>query len=191
MLPSAPLVLTAPRARSLAAAMEAEAQPMIESLRLKLDDPPVIAPPAPCLSYSGEDFGAKIHLVCFGELAQAPRPPVCLPLTRPCSLRAHPPSPPPRRTLPPARLHARPRPLPAAGKCKSMGVDHIGTVPAALTTYLAIQAFRPDVVISAGTCGGFAARGAAIADVFVSTRMVNHDRRIPLPVRGMGVCVCV
>jgi 5'-methylthioadenosine nucleosidase len=72
-----------------------------------------------------------------------------------------------------------------------MGVDHIGTVPAALTTYLAIQAFRPDVVISAGTCGGFAARGAAIADVFVSTRMVNHDRRIPLPVRGMGGCVCV
>ncbi len=48
------------------AAMEAEAAPLIKRLNLKLDDPPVIPPPAPCLSYSGEDFGATIHLVCFG-----------------------------------------------------------------------------------------------------------------------------
>ncbi len=61
-------------------------------------------------------------------------------------------------------------------------MDNVGTVPAALTTYLAIQAFRPDVVISTGTAGGFRSRGAQIADVFVSTAMVNHDRRIPLPV---------
>ena len=62
-------------------------------------------------------------------------------------------------------------------------MDNVGTVPAALTAYLAIQAFRPDIVISAGTAGGFRSRGAAIADVFVSTGMVNHDRRIPIPVR--------
>ncbi|PSC71393.1 Ribosome production factor 1 isoform A [Micractinium conductrix] len=67
------------------------------------------------------------------------------------------------------------------GKCKATGVDNVGTVPAALTTYLAIQAFKPDVVISTGTAGGFRSRGAAIADVFVSTGMVNHDRRIPIP----------
>ena len=36
---------------------------------------------------------------------------------------------------------------------------------------------------AAGTAGGFRSRGAAIADVFVSTGMVNHDRRIPIPVR--------
>lgn len=70
----------------------------------------------------------------------------------------------------------------AAGKCKATGVDNVGTVPAALTAYLAIQAFKPDIVISAGTAGGFRSRGAAIADVFVSTGMVNHDRRIPIPV---------
>lgn len=110
-------------------------------------------------------------------------------------------------------------------------MDNVGTVPAALTTYLAIQAFKPDIVISAGTppaaavaaaafllaiaalsskpldplwacalpppfcsslclgwwlsagtAGGFRSRSAAIADVFVSTGMVNHDRRIPIPV---------
>jgi 5'-methylthioadenosine nucleosidase len=60
-------------------------------------------------------------------------------------------------------------------------VDNVGTVPAALATYLAVQAFSPDLVISTGTAGGFAARGAAIADVFLSTAMVNHDRRIPIP----------
>jgi 5'-methylthioadenosine nucleosidase len=43
------------------------------------------------------------------------------------------------------------------------------------------QTFKPDVVISTGTAGGFASRGAAIADIFVSTAMVNHDRRIPIP----------
>lgn len=29
-------------------------------------------------------------------------------------------------------------------------MDNVGTVPAALTTYLAIQAFQPDIVISTG-----------------------------------------
>lgn len=65
----------------------------------------------------------------------------------------------------------------------------MGTVPAALTTYLAIQAFKPDLVISTGTAGGFRSCGAAIADVFVSTATVNHDRRIPIPgfdVYGIG-----
>ena len=65
-------------------------------------------------------------------------------------------------------------------------MDQVGTVPAALTTYLAIQAFQPDIVISTGTAGGFRAKGAAIADVFVSTGMVNHDRRIPIPVGRAG-----
>lgn len=41
------------------------------------------------------------------------------------------------------------------GKDKNHAVDNVGTVPAALTSYLAIQAFKPDLVISAGTAGGF------------------------------------
>lgn len=53
------------------------------------------------------------------------------------------------------------------------------------------QALRPDLIISVGTAGGFAARGAAIGDVFVATGFANHDRRIPLPVqwptRGLHV----
>jgi len=48
------------------AAMEAEALPMVKSLKLVKDDPPVIPPPAPCVSYSGTDWGLEIHLVCFG-----------------------------------------------------------------------------------------------------------------------------
>ncbi len=63
-------------------------------------------------------------------------------------------------------------------------MDNVGTVPAALTAYLALQAFDPDLVISTGTAGGFGAQGAAIGDVFLSTATVNHDRRIPIPVRG-------
>jgi 5'-methylthioadenosine nucleosidase len=70
-----------------------------------------------------------------------------------------------------------------SGKCKVHGVDNIGTVPAALMTYLALSELRDprvDLVISAGTAGGFAARGAAIGDVFCATAFANHDRRIPL-----------
>lgn len=49
------------------AAMEAEALPMVKSLNLTQDNPPAIPPPAPCVTYSGQDWGANIHLVCFGE----------------------------------------------------------------------------------------------------------------------------
>lgn len=67
------------------------------------------------------------------------------------------------------------------GKCAKNGVDLVGTVAASLATYLALQAFAPDLVISAGTAGGFKARDAAIGDVFVSSAKINHDRRIPIP----------
>ena len=42
---------------------------MVKSLKLVKDDPPVIPPPAPCVSYSGTDWGLEIHLVCFGAQA--------------------------------------------------------------------------------------------------------------------------
>jgi 5'-methylthioadenosine nucleosidase len=67
-------------------------------------------------------------------------------------------------------------------------------VPAALSTYAALHALRGssssssspsslsdvDLVISAGTAGGFRARGAAIGDVYVSSAILHHDRRIPI-----------
>ncbi|CAL5224332.1 g7003 [Coccomyxa viridis] len=67
------------------------------------------------------------------------------------------------------------------GKCQLHGVDNVGTVPAAVTAYLAVHEFKPDLVISVGTAGGFKAKGAAIGDVFMATAFANHDRRIPIP----------
>lgn len=63
------------------------------------------------------------------------------------------------------------------------GVDNAGTVPASLATELAIARYDGDVdfVLNAGTCGGFQRKGAAIADVFLTTGVANHDRRIPIP----------
>ncbi len=68
------------------------------------------------------------------------------------------------------------------GKDSEHSVDNVGTVPAALSTYLACQRFQPDLIISVGTAGGFQSQGAAIGDVFLGTSTVNHDRRIPIPV---------
>ena len=62
------------------------------------------------------------------------------------------------------------------------GVDNVGTVPAAMATFLALQKLTDtDVLINAGTCGGFRRKGAEIGDVFVTTAVAHHDRRIPIP----------
>lgn len=117
----------------IAFAMEAEATPFITKLGLIKDDPPKIAGPAPCVTFSGAlPSGLKVHVVWNG-------------------------------------------------KCSTNAVDNVGTVPACLSSYLAIMAFQPDLVISAGTAGGFKSQGAAIGDIFLSKEIVNHDRRIPIP----------
>ncbi|MFA6302895.1 MAG: hypothetical protein WC627_07155 [Legionella sp.] len=59
-------------------------------------------------------------------------------------------------------------------------VDKVATQPAAVTTYAAILAFQPDLIINAGTAGGFEKRGAVIGDVYIGTSTVYHDRRIDL-----------
>ncbi|CAN6688059.1 unnamed protein product [Malus baccata var. baccata] len=41
------------------------------------------------------------------------------------------------------------------GKDSSLGVDCVGTVSASLVTYASIQALQPDLIINAGTAGGF------------------------------------
>lgn len=68
------------------------------------------------------------------------------------------------------------------------GVDNVGTIPAALATYLALDKLNSgtdgkniDLLINAGTCGGFKRMGAEIGDVFLTTSVANHDRRIPIP----------
>jgi 5'-methylthioadenosine nucleosidase len=77
------------------------------------------------------------------------------------------------------------------GKHPKFAVDCAGTVGGALTAYAAIQAFQPDLVINAGTAGGFAKRSpaASIGDAFICSAAANHDRRIPIPgfdVFGVG-----
>jgi len=61
------------------------------------------------------------------------------------------------------------------------GVDNAGTVPASLATFLALSSSKYDLVLNAGTCGGFQRKGMAIGDVVLTTGVANHDRRIPIP----------
>ena len=67
------------------------------------------------------------------------------------------------------------------GRDRRFGVDSIGTEAAALTTYSTITDFQPELVISAGTAGGWQRCGGEIGDVYVSEgQVVHHDRRIDL-----------
>jgi nucleoside phosphorylase len=62
------------------------------------------------------------------------------------------------------------------------GVDAVGPEPAVLNTAAAIERFHPDLVVSAGTAGGWAGRGGAIGKVYLSfPHVVRHDRRIDIP----------
>lgn len=70
------------------------------------------------------------------------------------------------------------------------GVDNVGTVPSSLATYLALSKQQEqegtkmpkfDLVINAGTCGGFQRKGLGIGNVVLTTGVANHDRRIPIP----------
>jgi 5'-methylthioadenosine nucleosidase len=68
------------------------------------------------------------------------------------------------------------------GKCSTHGVDHIGTQAATLGAHLGIEKFSPNMVINAGTAGGFLHDGASVGDVYLSHPIVCfHDRRINLP----------
>ena len=68
------------------------------------------------------------------------------------------------------------------GRDARHAVDKIGTQPAALNTYLVVERHRPDLVITAGTAGGWARAGGEIGDVYLSLdRFVYHDRRIAIP----------
>ena len=62
------------------------------------------------------------------------------------------------------------------------GVDNAGTVPASLVTFLALQKNpTTDLVLNAGTCGGFKRMGGEIGNVYLTSAVANHDRRIPIP----------
>ena len=57
--------------------------------------------------------------------------------------------------------------------------DLIGCEAAALTTTVAIQLLKPDLVISSGTCGGWKRKGAEVGQVYIANGAMFHDRRVP------------
>ena len=59
------------------------------------------------------------------------------------------------------------------------GSDLVGCEAASVATLAALQQLHPDLVINSGTCGAFASNGAGIADVYVGTGAMFHDRRVP------------
>ena len=68
----------------------------------------------------------------------------------------------------------------------TVGVDNVGTVPASVACFLALQKLKDideeaHLLINAGTCGGFKSKGASIGDVYLTTASANHDRRIGIP----------
>ncbi|MEM7285928.1 MAG: 5'-methylthioadenosine nucleosidase [Actinomycetota bacterium] len=82
----------------------------------------------------------------------------------------------------PARLWRGPRAAVAVnGADPRFGVDSIASQPAVTTTLHAVEAVRPSIVISAGTAGGFEARGGAITSTYLADRCVFHDRRVAIP----------
>ncbi len=68
------------------------------------------------------------------------------------------------------------------GKDTDYNLDLIGTQAATLSTHLAINHFKPDLIISAGTAGAFQSKGAKIGEVYLSyPHVVFHDRRVDIP----------
>jgi 5'-methylthioadenosine nucleosidase len=67
------------------------------------------------------------------------------------------------------------------GSCVKHNVCNVGTVGAALSAYETCVSLSPDVLVNAGTAGGFAKRGGAVGDVYLGTEFKNFDRRIPIP----------
>jgi nucleoside phosphorylase len=61
-------------------------------------------------------------------------------------------------------------------------VDNIGCEAATLMAYESIKQLNPDIIISAGTAGGFSDKGAVIGSIYASENyFIFHDRIVPLP----------
>ncbi len=59
-------------------------------------------------------------------------------------------------------------------------VQNIGTQAATLSTYLGIEYFHPDLIISIGTAGGVAENGSQLKEIYASQKIYFFDRRIAL-----------
>lgn len=68
-----------------------------------------------------------------------------------------------------------------AGVDERYDVDYVGTEPATLMAQVALDVLQPDLVISAGTAGGFARHNNQIGDIVISSdRFVFHDHHVPI-----------
>jgi 5'-methylthioadenosine nucleosidase len=72
-----------------------------------------------------------------------------------------------------------------SGKCATHGVDNVGTLHAGLMTMYALREVQGsdkyDLVLNAGTCGGFISKGCSIGSVCIPEHAAFHDRRITIP----------
>ena len=73
-----------------------------------------------------------------------------------------------------------------SGKCGTHGVDNVGTLHAGMMTMYALRELQSaeskyDLVVNAGTCGGFISRGCKIGSVCIPEHTSFHDRRINIP----------
>ena len=66
------------------------------------------------------------------------------------------------------------------GICAQTGVDRIGPVHAAATLARALERIPCDIVVNAGTAGGFESQGQRIADVVLARDTLFHDARVAL-----------
>lgn len=67
------------------------------------------------------------------------------------------------------------------GMDRRFGIDCIGTQPAAVAAHIVLDQLNPDLLINAGTCGGFIRRGGEIGKVYLTGGpFYFHDRRIAL-----------
>lgn len=67
------------------------------------------------------------------------------------------------------------------GKDADHGIDVIGTQAATIAATIALDKLKPSLLLNAGTAGGMQQFGAQIGDVYLATKAIYHDRRIPIP----------
>lgn len=60
-------------------------------------------------------------------------------------------------------------------------VQNIGTQAATLSTYVGIENFHPDLIISIGTAGGVEKNGSKLNTIYASQKVYFFDRRVNIP----------
>jgi 5'-methylthioadenosine nucleosidase len=71
--------------------------------------------------------------------------------------------------------------LVVSGKCSSHGVDRIGSQGLNLVAWEALKKFEPEILINAGTGGGFHRNGSQPGDIYISTEAIKYHDRLFYP----------